>query len=103
MNAKPKRERKTIIVTWTEETVEFCGPEARVDLGERRKTRPTKVAHAVLWKAAGSESDVDRAREYAEEQGPSYRVHVFAASRTDAAVSKWKEQARQKALSEIQQ
>lgn len=93
-----KKKGMTIIVTWLVDDVEFIGPEARVDLGERRRTRAIKRGEAVLWKASGSETDVKKAWDFAKSQGPDYDVFTYPASSSDSAVAKWKAKARTDAL-----
>jgi hypothetical protein len=83
----------TIVLTWVEDDSEFYGPEARADLGERRKTRAIQIAKAALWKARGSASDIEKAREYAARQDPPARVFTYPTNDRD-----WKEHAKRDAL-----
>jgi hypothetical protein len=83
----------TIVLTWVEDESEFVGPEARVDLGERRQTRAVKVAKAALWKARGTAADVEKARAYAAKEGPTHRVFTYPPTDRD-----WKEHAKRDAL-----
>ena len=63
-----------IVSAWTEESVEIL-PGARVDLGERPKTRPVRIAKAAMWVNDGDAEDLDSAKRYAASQG--YGVVTF--------------------------
>ena len=63
-----------IVIAWTEESVEIL-PGARVDLGERPKTRPVRIAKAAMWVNDGDAEELAKARRYAASQG--YDVVTF--------------------------
>jgi len=94
----PRLQQKTIVLAWTEEGTEAYGPEARVDLGQRRASRPVKVAYAALWRASGDRTDIAKAQAYADKSNAnaeSIKYYVFAYPTNDRD---WKEHAKRDVL-----
>ena len=92
MNAIAERSL-TVVLIWTEEGVEAYGPEARVDLGERRKVRICRKPFAALWSYAGGERELEACRAYATKQGGDARAFYIPTGAVD-----WKAQAERAAL-----
>ncbi len=63
-----------IVIAWTEETVEII-PGARVDLGERPETRPSRIAKAAMGVNEGHAGELAKAQRYAAREG--YQVVTF--------------------------
>ena len=94
----PRAQQKTIVLAWTEDGTEAYGPEARVDLGHRRASRPVKVAFAALWRASGDRTDIAKAQAYADKSNASaesVKYYVFTYPTTDRD---WKEHAKRDVL-----
>jgi len=73
----------TIVVARLVDDVEVIGV-ARIDLGERHKTRAIKRAEACCWLNEGGPEDVKKARSWAESNG--YTVFTFPANEPEALV-----------------
>lgn len=77
-----------IVIAWKTDDVEVVGT-ARVDLGERHKTRPIVVAKAVMWSRKDSDKDLASAEAYAKNPPTTtyptydYRVFVYPATERD--------------------
>jgi hypothetical protein len=77
-----------IVIAWKTDDFEVVGT-ARVDLGERHKTRPIVVAKAVMWSRKDSDKDLASAEAYAKNPPPTtyptydYRVFVYPATERD--------------------
>jgi hypothetical protein len=97
-NPRSTGTNKTIVLAWTEDESEAYGPEARVDLGQRRAFRPVKVAYAALWKASGGAEDITKAQAYADQSNANegrVKHFVFSYPTTDRD---WKEHAKRDVL-----
>ena len=76
----------TIVVAWTEDTQELAPDQKswRHDLGERPKLVDVKKPYAAMWRNAGTEVDVGKAREYARKNNPvTGRVMVYPVTEKD--------------------